>query len=133
MLDTDILSELIRRPASLQAKVTAIGESRLCTSVINACELRFGARKKASEALSNRVEQLLDTIEVLPLDRNVDRIYAEIRHALEAKGRPIGANDYLIAAHAVEQDCILVTRNSREFKRVPRLMMENWLSRPRRT
>ena len=131
MLDTDVLSELIRRPAGLRFKISEIGESRLCTSIINACELRFGASKKGSEFLSDRVERLPDTLAVISLDPNVDRIYAEIRNSLESKGRPIGANDYLIAAHAVEQDCILVTRNLREFRCVRGLVTESCLPRPR--
>lgn len=128
LLDTNLLSELIRKPATLEAKIAEVGEANICTSIVNACELRFGAEKKGSELLSERVDRLLGTIEVLPLDSNVDRTYARIRTDLESKGQPIGGNDYLIAAHAVEQDCVLVTQNEREFRRVPDLITENWLS-----
>lgn len=131
LLDTNILSELIREPARLQANIAAIGEPRLCTSIVNACELRFGAKKKGSKLLSGRVERLLEALEVLPLKDNVAPVYAEIRNHLESRGRPIGGNDYLIAAHAIGENCVLVTQNEREFRRVPNLVTENWLSRGR--
>lgn len=98
-----------------------------CTSIVVACELRFGARKNAP-LLTARIERLLQSIEVLPLDGDVDRAYAEVRAMLEAAGRPSGANDLLIAAHAVNEDCILVTDNESEFKHVAGLVVENWLA-----
>jgi len=93
-----------------------------------ACELRYGAAKKDSPALSARVEQLLSTIEVLPLDEGVDKQYGALRSALEKVGTPIGANDYLIAAQALSLALILVTDNWGEFSRVPGLTVENWLA-----
>lgn len=129
LLDTNVLSELIRKPATLTAKLSAVGEARICTSIVNACELRFGAEKKGSELLSGRVDRLLETIDVMALDAGVDRSYAKIRSDLESRGRPIGGNDYMIAAHAIALDCVLVTRNQKEFGRVPGLVTENWLAR----
>lgn len=129
LLDTNVLSELIRNPATLTAKIAAVGEARICTSIVNACELRFGAEKKGSDLLSGRVDRLLETIDVMALDAGVDRAYAEIRSDLESRGRPIGGNDYLIAAHAIALGCVLVTRNQKEFGRVPGLVTENWLPR----
>jgi tRNA(fMet)-specific endonuclease VapC len=93
-----------------------------------ACELRFGARKKNAPMLTARIERLLQTIEILPLDGEVDRTYAEVRAALEIVGRPIGANDLLIAAHAIFEDCVLVTNNVSEFEQVNGLLVENWLA-----
>ena len=93
-----------------------------------ACELRYRAAKKGSLALSGRVDELLSAIEILPLDEGVDGKYAEIRAALERAGTPIGANDYLIAAHALATDLTLVTDNVGEFSRVPGLAVENWLA-----
>ena len=126
LLDTNVLSQLIRRPQSLAAKIASVGERNLCTSIVVACELRFGARKKASAELSSRVDQLLETLDVIALDGAIDRVYAEIRDALEATGQPIGGNDYLIAAHALVENCVLVTENVKEFRRVPNLTVESW-------
>lgn len=127
LLDTNVMSVLVRTPAALAKKIAAAGEANLCTSIVVACELRFGALKKGSAELTARVAALLDTIAVLPLDSDVDRTYAAVRHQLEAKGQPIGGNDMLIAAHALQQNCILVTGNQKEFKRVAKLRVENWL------
>ena len=93
-----------------------------------ACELRFGARRKGSDLLTLRVEQLLDTLAVLPLDSPADRHYADIRAALEGAGTPIGGHDLFIAAHARSRDMTLVTHNTREFARVPGLRVEDWLA-----
>src|SRR5687768_16629252 len=129
LLDTNILADLIRNPGGrVKQRIAELGEANICTSIIVACELRFGARKKNAPLLTTRIERLLQTIEVLPLDRDVDRAYAEVRAALEAMGRPSGANDLLIAAHALNEDCVLVTNNESEFVHVAGLTVENWLA-----
>ncbi len=127
LLDTNVLSHLVRWPDALKRKIASVGEDAVCTSIVVAAELRFGALKKKSTALAARVDQLLDALEVLPLDDGVDRVYAAIRARLEAAGRPIGGNDYLIAAHALTAECTLVTDHVQEFRRVPTLSVENWL------
>jgi tRNA(fMet)-specific endonuclease VapC len=129
LLDTNILSDLLRNPGGLAAqRVALIGEATICTSIVVACELRYGAVKKGSARLSERVEIVLGSLEVLPLDKESDRRYAEIRSHLEQRGRPIGPNDLLIAAHALALDLTLVTNNVEEFSRVPGLNLENWLT-----
>jgi tRNA(fMet)-specific endonuclease VapC len=128
LLDTNILSNLIRDPAgSVAQRIAEKGEDTVCTSIVVACELRFGCEKKQSAALQMRVGQLLAVLDVLPLDIDTDSHYAEIRVKLEAAGTPIGPNDLLIAAHARSLDLILVSANVREFSRVPGLSVENWL------
>jgi tRNA(fMet)-specific endonuclease VapC len=129
LLDTNILSDLLRNPGGLAVqKVTLMGEATICTSIVVACELRYGALKKGSARLSERVEILLGSLEVLPLDKDSDRRYAEIRSHLDQRGRPIGPNDLLIAAHVLALDLTLVTNNVAEFSRVPGLRFENWLA-----
>lgn len=128
LLDTNILSNLIRDPAGCVARrIAGKGEETVCTSIVVACELRFGAEKKQSASLLARVEELLTVLDVLALDVNTDVHYAEIRAQLEVAGTPIGPNDLLIAAHARSLDLILVTANIREFSRVHGLSVENWL------
>ena len=129
LLDTNILSDLLRRPQGPVAKVIRrAGERSICTSVVVAGELRFGAARTGSKRLQRQVDQLLSAIEVLSLEEPADRHYAKIRKSLESRGRPIGPNDLLIAAHALAEDCTLVTANEAEFSRVPSLKMENWLA-----
>ena len=128
LLDTNILSDLIRHPAGAVAeRIAEVGESLICTSIIVSCELRLGAAKKGSPALSARVDQILNTIEVLPLSDGVDQHYAGLRNSLEKNGTLISPNDLLIAAHALELGFTVVTCNAREFLRLAGLSVENWL------
>lgn len=128
LLDTSVLSHLIRDPhGPVARRVAAAGDAAVFTSSVVACELRFGALKRGSSQISERVDALLQDIEVAALDGDVDRQYAEIRLALEAKDLPIGGNDLLIAAHARHLAAVLVTDNEVEFQRVPDLDVENWV------
>jgi len=128
LLDTNILSELVRRPGGTVAtRIAVVGEDSICTSIVVAAELRYGAAKSDSKQLSERVGLLLSTLEILPLEPPADGHYAEIRHHLARQGAPIGPNDLLIAAHALAADLTIVTANTREFERVPSLRVENWL------
>lgn len=129
LLDTNTLSEFIRNPRGLVNKrLSVVGEATVCTSIIVACELRFGAKKKGASRLEERIDEVLASLEVLPLDKESDRRYAEIRTHLSRKGQPIGSNDLLIAAHTLALDLVLVTDNVDEFARVPGLSIENWLA-----
>jgi tRNA(fMet)-specific endonuclease VapC len=129
LLDSNSMSDLIRHPdGKVARRFAVVGEPVVCTSIVVACELRFGAAKKGSSEFSIRIDQLLASFNVLPLDREADRHYAEIRTDLSRKGQPIGSNDLLIAAHTLALDLILVTDNVDEFARVPGLAIENWLA-----
>ena len=128
LLDTNIISDLVRRPGgTIGARIADVGEDSICTSIVVAAELRYGAAKSASKQLSERVGVLLSALEILPLEPPADQRYAEIRHHLARRGTPIGPNDLLIAAHALAADLTLITANTREFERVPSLRVENWL------
>jgi tRNA(fMet)-specific endonuclease VapC len=131
MLDTNTLSDLIRNSrGTLVQRMSSAAPDAVCTSTVVARELRFGAKRKGSDALTNRVEQLLASLTVVPLDEPVDPHYADIRAALERAGTPIGSHDLFIAAHARSRGMTLVTHNMREFERVPGLCVEDWLSAP---
>lgn len=128
LLDANVLSQLVRQPQGpVAARIAKVGEAKVFTSVIVACELRYGAVKRGSGKLTRQVEAVLRAMEILPFEADADRHYAAIRAALEHKGTPIGANDMLIAAHARALGAICVTDNVAEFKRVPALKIENWL------
>jgi tRNA(fMet)-specific endonuclease VapC len=128
MLDTNIVSDLIRNPAGTAAAyLRTIGDQGLAVSIITAAELRFGAAKSGSPRLLSRVEAILDTLAVLPFDVPADAEYAITRVELEASGKPIGPNDLLIAAHARSLGTTIVTANAAEFSRVRGLKVENWL------
>ena len=133
MLDTNALSELIRNPQGILAqRLNALEPDKVCTSIIAACELRYGAQRKGSAPLTQRVEQLLQALTVLPLDTPANEHYADIRATLERSGTPIGSHDLFIAAHARSRGMTLLTRYLREFQRVPGLTVEAWPSEPPR-
>ena len=128
LLDTNILSHLVRQPQGpVAVRIADVGEENVLTSIIVACELRYGAAKRGSRRLIRQIESILGAITVLPLEAGTDRHYAAIRTILERKGTLIGANDMLIAAQARAIEAICVTDNVAEFKRVPALKVENWL------
>jgi tRNA(fMet)-specific endonuclease VapC len=128
MLDTNIISDLIRNPGGKAAKrIADAGADNICTSIIVAAELRYGSVKNGSKRLLQLVEGFLGEIKVLPFEAPADIEYGAIRAELERAEKPIGANDLLIAAHARAGSATLVTANLREFKRVRDLKVENWL------
>ena len=128
LLDTNILSDLVRHPhGRITDRIAEVGERQICTSIIVAAELRYGAAKKASSRLTTQLEAVLGAVEVLALGSPVDTIYGEARARLERAGHSIGANDLLIAAHALALGHTMVTDNEREFSRITDLRIENWL------
>lgn len=128
LLDTNILSDLVRYPQGrIAARIASVGEGAICTSIIVAAELRFGAEKRGSERLTDQLERILSVIDVQPFEAPADAAYARLRAQLEAAGLPIGGNDMLIAAHALATESVVVTNNEREFARVAGLSVENWL------
>lgn len=128
LLDTNIISDLIRNPRGKVAqRIRRVGDTEVCTSIIVAAELRYGAARKNSPKLSSQMELILGAIKILPFESPADRIYGSIRTQLEQAAQPIGANDLLIAAQTLALDFTLVTDNEKEFARVAGLSHENWL------
>lgn len=128
LLDTNIVSDLVRNPQGKVAQhIRKVGEAQVCTSIIVAAELRYGAAKKGSPKLSSQLEAVLGALEVLPFDTPADATYGTLRTRLEQAGTPIGGNDLLIAAQALALGCAVVTDNDREFSRAGDLRCETWL------
>jgi tRNA(fMet)-specific endonuclease VapC len=128
LLDTNIVSDLIRNPQGRVAQhIRKIGEDKVCTSIIVAAEMRYGASKKGSPRLTAQLEAVLGALEILPFETPADKVYASIRARLEKAGRPIGANDLLIASQALSLGYTVVTNNEDEFAHVENLLQQNWL------
>jgi tRNA(fMet)-specific endonuclease VapC len=128
LLDTNILSDLVRHPQGrIAGCIAQVGERAVCTSMIVASELRFGAAKRNAPRLTAQVDAILAVVDVRPFDTPADHEYAKLRFHLEQAGTLIGPNDMLIAAHALATESVLVTANTSEFSRVPGLGVENWL------
>jgi tRNA(fMet)-specific endonuclease VapC len=118
----------MRPQGKVAAAIADRGEASVCTSLVVAAELRYGAVKRGSARLTRQVEAILSAVRILPFEEPADRRYAELRAHLERSGTPIGPNDMLIAAHALALGLVVVSGNEREFARVPGLAVENWLS-----
>ena len=128
LLDTNILSDLVRNPQGrVAAHIAQVGDDVICPSIIVAAELRFGAAKKGSQRLTAQLESILSAIDIQPFEAPADSAYAKLRAELETAGVPIGGNDMLIAAQAVATGRVVVTDNEREFQRIGGLQVENWL------
>ena len=107
--------------------IKKIGETQVCTSIIVAAELRYGATKKGSTRLTAQLEAVLGALEILPFDSPADSAYGLIRARLEQAGQMIGGNVLLIAAQGLAFGYTIVTDNQREFPREAGLVCQNWL------
>jgi tRNA(fMet)-specific endonuclease VapC len=128
LLDTNIVSDLIRNPQGRIAQhIRKIGEAKVCTSIIVAAELRYGSAKKQSARLTAQVQAVVGALEILPFESPADSTYGVLRARLEKAGRPISANDLLIAAQTLALGYTIVTDNEKEFAQIKDLPRENWL------
>jgi tRNA(fMet)-specific endonuclease VapC len=128
LLDSDILSFLIRGHRQVESKYIEVGSHNVYISVISEAEILFGLEKNAmSAARQARVLAMLEEMSSLPISSEVAIAYSKVRAYLELNGIPIGPNDTWIASHALSLGATLVTNNVREFKRVKGLKVENWL------
>ncbi len=128
--DTNAVSAYMRGsdPALVKRFQDAFVRDELRLSVIVLAEREFGVLKGGGSALRKRLQAMEELLTVEPFTREDARRYATIRHQLEARGQGIGPFDTLIAAQAVRLKASVVTRNVREFSRVPGLAVENWES-----
>ena len=128
MLDTNICIYIIRKkPEAVLRRLQRSRVSDIGISSVTLSELEYGAAKSTKPQQNKlALTEFLAPIEILPYDDLAAQQYGELRAHLERKGKPIGSLDMLIAAHALSLKCILVTNNEVEFRRVPKLNIENW-------
>lgn len=131
MLDTDTSSYIMKRSNDgLLRRLEKVAVSDVCISVITKSELLYGIeispRRQQDEAA---LSAFLSYVEVLDFPDDASFHYARIRAQLTEQGSMIGGNDLLIAAHARSLGLTLVTNNTREFRRVHHLAIENWSTR----
>ncbi len=130
LLDTNIVSYFIRGfDAALVNRVTQVLKAQSAAiSVITRAELRFGqAGMVAADKRKRAIDLVLTQLTVLPWTSASADIYGPLKDTLKRQGRPIGDMDTLIAAHALAEDLILVTHNTRHFEKIPRLKLEDWM------
>ena len=129
LLDTNILIAALKGHAPVRDRLEAIPLSSVRLSSIVLGELLFGAEKSAhSERNRTRLAELTGRLAQVGVDAATSSHYARIRAVLERAGTPISANDLWIAAQGLAIEATLVTDNTREFQRVPGLLLENWIT-----
>jgi tRNA(fMet)-specific endonuclease VapC len=131
LLDTNIISHLMKDGASeslnrYRTRLQSEPDCTVVTSVVVQCELMFGLARHPSPRLQRAFALQMEQLPAIALDASVCAHYAKLRALLELAGTPIGANDTLIAAHALALDATLVSADA-AFSRVPGLRLENWL------
>ncbi len=128
LLDTNVCIEFLRNRLSYTYQALRASDPRIFgIPAVVAGELYVGVEKsKAPERGRRAIDSFLAPFEIVPFDGRCARTYAHIRAHLEREGTRIGGNDLLIAATALVNGATLVTRNEREFMRVPGLSVEVW-------
>ena len=127
MLDTDISSYVLKTKPEKLAKKFESEVGRIAVSEIVLAELRFGAdnHQNRAQEIHELIEDFIARLEIIPWAASLE--YGKIRAYLKHNGTPIGNLDTLIAAHALNQDAIMITKNTKHFGKVPNLRIENWL------
>lgn len=130
LLDTNICIYIVKKnPASVFHKFEEMEVGSVGMSIITYGELFYGVQKSRLPKKSEKTLQELGTfIPPLPMPTQAANHYGEIRAILEKSGNSIGNNDLWIAAHALSMQLTLVTNNMKEFSRIPKLSMENWIN-----
>jgi tRNA(fMet)-specific endonuclease VapC len=129
LLDTNICIYLIKqKPASVIRQFNKLSPGDICISVITLYELMYGAYKSQQvERNITAINRFTAPLEIMQFDVHDADTCAKLRAVLEKQGQVIGPLDLQIAAQAITRNCILVTNNQKEFKRVKGLKMENWV------
>jgi tRNA(fMet)-specific endonuclease VapC len=130
MLDTDSCIALIKRKSAKPLrKITSLAPGEAGISAVTLAELRFGVATSAQKERNRQaLDEFLLPLEVADFDEKAADSYGKIRAALEAAGTPIGPLDTQIGAHALSLGAILVTHNTRAFRRIAGLAVEDWLT-----
>ncbi|MBK5937707.1 PIN domain-containing protein [Halochromatium roseum] len=130
LLDTNIMIAAMKQVATVKRQLEQRLLADMLLSPVVLGELEFGVEKSAyREKNAARLAELVERLELVPIDDGVSRRYGEIRVHLERCGTPIGANDLWIAAQGSALGAIVVTDNQEAFNRVPGLRTENWINR----
>ena len=131
LLDTNILSYFLRdsHPGLYARMAEVLDRKEALVSAITRAEVRFGqSRMTLEDKRRRRIDLLLEQLPTLPWTQAAADVYGPLKMQLQSVGRPIGEMDTQIAAHALAEDLILVTHNTRHFERIPGLKLEDWMA-----
>lgn len=127
VLDTNILIYFFKGMGNVSKKLLSVSPMDIGVPAIVICELEYGIRKSSfPEKRQQQLSELCFLINVLPFGSAEAKLTADMRAKLEKSGTPIGPYDLLIAGTAMSNNAVLVTNNTKEFSRVPNLIIENW-------
>ena len=127
LLDTNTLIYFFKQQGQVAAHLQRVQASQIALPSVVVFELEYGLlRSTKPDAQQRGMDAAFSTYRVLPLDAKSAKFAAGVKHAMEVAGTPIGQADQLIAGMALANDMTLITRNTREFSRVPGLRLENW-------
>ncbi|WP_118790482.1 type II toxin-antitoxin system VapC family toxin [Haemophilus haemolyticus] len=127
MLDTNTVSYFFRKVPSVIERLRLLNPEILCISSVTAAELFYGVAKRNNLQLSQFLDVFLSAISILEWDTKTAEIYGTLRAEMEKEGKVMGVQDQMIAAHALANECVLVT-SDKAFEFVPNLILENWHS-----
>ncbi|WP_288788850.1 type II toxin-antitoxin system VapC family toxin [uncultured Enterobacter sp.] len=125
MLDTNIVSHLVRQHPEVVNRYSQITPEKMCISSVTEAELLYGVAKKQNNKLHETIMEILKTITICAWDSEAAATYGELRAAMEKKGKVMGDLDQLIAAHAISRGTTIVT-NDHAFGMVQDLTVEDW-------
>ena len=126
-LDTNAVIHAFKRKGNVHTRLTAVPPSQIAIPAVALYELQRGVLASQNPAVRRaQLDALVSVVPVLPFDAHAASLAALIRVDLERQGLTLGPLDTLIAATAVAHRAILITHNTREFSRVPGLLLENW-------
>ena len=131
MLDTNFCIDLMRGKANgAFARLRSMAVDEVGISTVTLAELQYGASKsKRREYHQAMIVAFFAPLLIATFDARASEVYGSVRARLEKSGTPIGSLDTLIAAHAIAEGAVIVTANTREFRRVDGLAVENWRTR----
>ncbi len=131
LIDTNICIYIMNNhPPEVLEKFKQLDVGTVGISSISVSELHYGACKsKKIEQNIKRLEEFLYPFDILTYDENASREYGKVRSQLEKKGQIIGPLDMLIAAHAISRELAIITNNTKEFRRIRSLKVENWVGK----
>jgi tRNA(fMet)-specific endonuclease VapC len=129
MLDTNTCIALIKRnPARALQQFSKYQIGDIGISTVTLAELRYGVFKSQHQAKNHAaLEEFILPLELAAFDEEATLAYGLLRANLEKQGTPIGPLDTMIAAHALSLSVTLITNNVREFNRVPKLKVVDWI------
>jgi len=127
-LDSNAIIHAFQGKGRVGARLVSVPPSQIAIPAIVLYEVERGAMKSQNEARRRQqLNELVAVCRLLIFDERAARIAASIQVQLERDRMQIGPLDTLIAATAMAHGAVLVTNNTREFGRIPGLMVEDWL------